>query len=339
MGFKSYVIRRTLAGIPVFIGLSILIFTLARVLPGDPARLALGPRASDDAVQSLRDEMGLDDPVVIQYFDYMAGLLQGDMGISLTTNRNAAADLIYFFPATFELITVGMLIAIAIGVPLGIIAGRNKDEVEDNASRLFAFFGVSMPAFWAAILLQLVFAFHLGLLPATGRIGVEAPPRLTGMMLIDSLIAMDFRAFRSAVVHLALPAFTLALAPMADIARMTRSSFIEEFNKDYVHALHSSGIPGKLIAYKYVLKSSFAATLTIIALDYGFLIGSAFLIEIVFAWPGMARYGVNAILTNDINAIVGVTLVVGVVFILANLIVDILYGYFDPRVRYGGDGE
>ncbi|MFP8888902.1 ABC transporter permease [Natrialbaceae archaeon A-CW2] len=336
MGFKSYVFRRILSGIPVFIGLSMLIFFLARVLPGDPARLALGPRASDEAVQSLRDQMGLNDPVVVQYLNYMAGLFQGDMGISLTTNRNVAADLVYFFPATFELITVGMTIAVLLGVPLGIIAGQNKDRFEDNAGRLFAFFGVSMPAFWVAILLQLLFAFYMGWLPATGRIAT-APPRITGLMLVDSLIATDFAAFRSALAHLALPAFTLALAPMADIARMTRSSFIEEFNKDYVHALETSGIPAKLIAYKYVLKSSFAATLTIIALDYGFLIGSAFLIEIVFAWPGMARYGVTAILENDINAIVGVTLVVGLVYIVANMVVDIMYGYFDPRVRYGGD--
>ncbi len=339
MGFKSYVIRRILTVIPVFIGLSILIFTLARVLPGDPARLALGPRASDDAVEALREEMGLNEPIVVQYIDYMTGLVQGDMGLALTTNRNVASDLMFYFPATFELITVAMLIAIALGIPLGIIAGQNKDQTEDNASRLIAFFGVSMPAFWAAILLQLLFAFHLGLLPATGRIGVEAPPRITGMMLIDSLIATDFAAFRSALAHLVLPAFTLALAPMADIARMTRSSFIEEFNKDYVHSLHSSGIPEKLIAYKYVLKASFASTLTIIALDYGFLTGSAFLIEIVFAWPGMARYGVDAILENDINAIIGVTLVIGIVFIVANLIVDILYGYLDPRVRYGGEDK
>lgn len=339
MGFKGYVLRRALSGIPVFIGLSILIFTLARVLPGDPARLALGPRATDEAVQSLRDEMGLDEPIVVQYLEYMAGLVRGDMGISLTTNRNVASDLLYFFPATLELIIVGMIIAMVFGIPLGVIAGKNKDRFEDNASRLFAFFGVSMPAFWAAILLQLVFAFYFGLLPATGRIGVDAPPRLTGLMLVDSLIATDFAALRSALAHLALPAFTLALAPMADIARMTRSSFIEEFNKDYVHSLHSSGIPGKLIAYKYVLKASFAATMTIIALDFGFLIGSAFLIEIVFAWPGMARYGVNAILENDINAIIGVTLVVGLVFIVANMVVDILYGYFDPRVRYGGEHE
>ncbi|WP_255171174.1 ABC transporter permease [Natrononativus amylolyticus] len=338
MGFKGYVLRRVLSGIPVFIGLSILIFTLARVLPGDPARLALGPRASDEAVQSLRDHMGLDEPIVVQYLNYMAGLVQGDMGISLTTNRNVAADLLYFFPATFELITVGMLIAVLFGVPLGVIAGKHKDKFGDNASRLFAFFGVSMPAFWAAILLQLVLAFYLGLLPATGRIGT-APPRVTGLMIIDSILATDPAALRSALAHLVLPAFVLALAPMADIARMTRSSFIEEFNKEYVHSLHSSGIPGQLIAYKYVLKASFAATLTIIALDYGFLIGSAFLIEIVFAWPGMARYGVNAILENDINAIIGVTLVVGVVFIVANIVVDVLYGYFDPRVRYGGEDE
>lgn len=337
MGFKGYVVKRVLSGIPVLVGLSILIFVLARVLPGDPARLALGPRASDEAVEALRTEMGLEDPLPLQYVNYVTGLLQGDMGISLTTNRNVAVDLALFFPATFELITVGMFVAILVGVPLGIVAGQNKDRFADNASRLFAFFGVSLPAFWIAIMLQLLLAFYLGWLPATGRIGVEAPPRVTGLMLVDSLIATDFRAFRSAVAHIALPAFTLALAPMADIARMTRSSFIEEFNKDYVHALRTAGIPGKLIAYKYVLKSSFASTLTIIALDYGFLIGSAFLIEIVFAWPGMARYGVNAILENDVNAIMGVTLVVGVVFITANIIVDILYGYFDPRVQYGGE--
>lgn len=337
MGYRDYLIRRALSGIPVFVGLSILIFTLARVLPGDPARLALGPRATDEAVRALRESMGLDEPIWVQYLDYMAGLLRGDMGVALTTNRNVAADIAYFFPATFELTTLAMLIAVAFGIPLGVLAGRNKDQIEDNASRLTAFVGVSLPSFWVAILLQLLFAFYLGWLPATGRLGVDAPPRLTGLMLVDSLLAADAVAFKSAVAHLILPAVALSLAPMADIARMTRSSFIEEYDREYVHALRSQGVPGKLIAYKYVLKASFAATLTIIALDYGFLVGSAFLIEIVFAWPGMARYGVNAILANDINAIVGVVLVVGVVFIVANFLVDVLYGYFDPRVRYGED--
>lgn len=335
MGYRSYLIRRALTTIPVFLGLTVFIFVLARVLPGDPARMALGPRASDEAVMNLREEMGLEDQIVVQYVNYMTGMVQGDMGIALTTNRNVFDDILYYFPATLELVIVAMAIAVIVGIPLGIIAGLNKDRLGDNISRLIAFFGVSMPVFWAAILIQLVIAFQLGLLPSTGRIGVDSPTRVTGFLIADSLIALDFEALRSTISHLILPAFALSLAPMADVARMTRSSFIEEYNKDYVRALETQGLPSRLIAYKYVLKASFASTLTIIGLDFGFLIGGAFLVEIVFSWPGLARYGVTAILENDINAVMGVVLVIGLVFIIVNFTVDVLYGYFDPRVRYG----
>lgn len=340
MSYRDYLIRRALSIVPMFFGLSILIFVLARVIPGKPARLALGPRASDEAVAALRRQMGLDQPIWIQYLDYMSGLLQGDMGQSLVTNHNVADDIAFFFPATFELTTLGMLIAIVFGIPLGVIAGQNKDQLEDNLSRGYAFFGVSLPAFWAGILLQLLIAFQLGLLPASGRIGnVAGPPRVTGLLLVDSLLALNPDAFLSGLAHIALPAFTLSLAPMADIARMTRSSFIEEYNKDYVEGLRTHGMPARVIAYKYVLKKSFAATLTIIGLDYGFLLGSSFLVEIVFAWPGMSAYGVTAILRKDINAIIGVTLVIGAAFLTVNFLVDVLYGYFDPRVRYGEGSE
>lgn len=339
MSYSEYLIRRALSTIPMLFGLSILIFVMARVIPGAPARQALGPRASEEAVQQLREQMGLNDPVWIQYIDYMSGLARGDMGQSLVTNHNVATDIAFFFPATFELTTVAMVLAILVGVPLGVIAGLNKDDTEDNVSRAFSFFAVSLPAFWAGILLQLVFAFQLDLLPATGRLGdlTFVPQRVTGLMLVDSLLALNFTAFASAVEHLVLPAVTLALAPIADIARMTRSSFIEEYNHDYVEGLYTHGLPGRLIAYKYVLRKAFAATLTIIGLDYGFLLGSAFLVEIVFSWPGMASYGVQAILQTDINAIVGVTLVIGLGFLFANLVVDVLYGVFDPRVRYGDE--
>lgn len=339
MSYRGYLIRRTASIIPVFFGVSMLIFVLARVIPGAPARQALGPRATDESVQQLRDQLGLDEPVWVQYYNYMSGLLQGDMGQSLTTGQNVSKDLIEFFPATFELTTIAMLLAILFGVPLGVYAGQNKDRLGDNVSRAFSFFAVSLPRFWAGILLQLLIAFHLGLLPSTGRIadGIVLPVEVTGLLLIDSTLAWNVPAFVSASKHLLLPAVTLALAPMADIARLTRSSFIEEFNQDYVEGLRTHGLPEKLIAYKYVLKKSFASTLTIIGLDYGALLGSAFLVEIVFAWPGMARYGVQAILQTDINAIVGVTLVVSLGFLLANLLVDVLYGYFDPRVRFRGE--
>lgn len=341
MGYRDYLIKRGLSTVPMLIGLSMLIFTLARVIPGRPARLALGPRATDEAVQQLRNRMGLDEPLWKQYIDYMVGLLHGDMGQSLVSNRNVATDLVEYFPATFELTTLAMIIAIVIGVPLGVVAGSNKDRWPDNASRLFSFFNVSLPPFWAGILLQLVIAFYMGWLPATGRIGDVSPMPVetTGLLLVDSLLAANIDAFVSAVKHLILPAITLSLAPMADIARMTRSSFIEEFDKDYVEGLRTHGIPSKLIAYKYVLRKSFASTLTIIGLDYGFLLGSAFVVEIVFSWPGMASYGVEAILQKDINAMVGVTLVIGASFLIVNFVVDILYGFFDPRVWHGGDSQ
>ncbi|MFK5604792.1 ABC transporter permease [Haloferax volcanii] len=339
MGYRDFLIKRGLSTIPMFIGLSMLIFTLARVIPGQPARLALGPRATDEAVRQLRHQMGLDQPIWLQYINYMTGLLHGDLGQSLISNRNVATDLIQYLPATLELTTVAMLIAIAVGVPLGVISGQHKDAAPDNLSRLFSFFNVSLPPFWAGILLQLIVAFGLGWLPATGRIGDVSPMPITvtGLLLVDSALAWNVDAFISAAQHLALPALTLSLAPMADIARMTRSSFIEEYDKDYVEGLQTHGIPDKLIAYKYVLRKSFASTLTIIGLDYGFLLGSAFVVEIVFSWPGMASYGVEAILQKDMNAMVGVTLVVGGSFLLVNFLVDVLYGFFDPRVWHEGE--
>lgn len=335
MKYRNYLIRRFLSMIPVLFGLSVLIFGIARIVPGDPARLALGPRASDEAVRELRREMGLNDPIPIQYIEYISGVFQGDMGRSLTTGRNVLSDLIYYFPATFELVVVAMLIALVVGIPLGVISALNKDEFADNASRGFAFFGVSLPRFWIAIMLQLVLAFSLGLFPATGRIGDIEHARITGLLLVDSLLTVNLEAFRSAVWHVFLPAVTLSLAPLADVTRMTRSSFIEEYNKEYVDGLRTHGVPERLLAYKYVLKRSSTSTLTLAGLDFGFLIGGAFLVEIVFDWPGMARYGVNAILENDINAVVGVTIVIGLVFLLANFVVDVLYGFLDPRIRTG----
>ena len=337
MRYRTYLVRRFLQIIPVLFGLSILIFVLARVVPGNPARLALGPRASEEAVRQLEREMRLHEPLWVQYFAYIEGLTRGEMGRSLTTQRDVAFDIALYFPATLELVTLAMLIALIVGVPLGIISALNKDQWEDNVSRGIAFVGVSMPVFWAAILLQLAFAYRLGWFPATGRLGDVEVTRITGLLIVDSLVTLNFEGFRNALWHLWLPAVSLALAPIADITRMTRSSFIEEYNKEYVEGLRTHSIPEKLLITKYVLKRSSTSTITIAGLDFGFLIGGAFLVEIVFSYPGMARYGVNAILHNDINAVVGVTLFVGLTFLLANFTADILYGYIDPRARVGGE--
>ncbi|MFB6187437.1 MAG: ABC transporter permease [Halobacteriaceae archaeon] len=337
MAYKDYLIRRTLLNIPILIGLSILIFVITRVIPGDPVSLALGPQATEAQVAKLRREMGLNQPLYEQYIDWFIGVFHGDWGDSLRTGNDVFTDVVSRLPATFELVVVAVIIAILLAIPLGVIAGTNKDRVEDHLSRLGALFGVSMPRFWVAILLQLVIASQLGLLPLIGRLSdsVQPPPPVTHLYLVDSLIAGQWATFIDAFQHILLPAFALGLATLAQVMRLIRSEVIEEQREDYVTAEKAYGLPQTLIEYKYILKNSFTSALTIIGLEFGFLIGNAFLVEIVFAWPGMARYGVKAILFHDFNAVVGIVIVVGVAFVLANLFVDVLYGYLDPKVTQG----
>lgn len=334
MSFRAYLIRRILHIIPVMVGLSILIFAVSRVIPGDPVRLALGPEATTEQVEQLRHQMGLDRPLHVQYLNYVGGLLRGDFGYSLRTHRNVTKDLKDFFPATLELTTVAMALSIAVGVPLGIISAVRKDSIGDHSSRIIALAGVALPRFWLAILLQLAFAYHLGLLPTIGR-GPAPPVQITGLYLLDSLLALDFRAFTVSAKHIAMPALALSVGTLAQIMRLIRASMIDEMRRDYALAARSYGLPANLIIYKYLLKNAFTATLTIIGLSYGFLLGNAFLVEYVFAWPGLAFYGVDALLFKDFNGVIAVTLVVGMAYAVVNLLVDILYGYIDPRVRYG----
>jgi peptide/nickel transport system permease protein len=335
MSYVDYLVRRALQSIPVVFGLSALIFVISRVIPGDPVRLALGPEASQRQVETLRTQMGLDQPLPLQYVDWLAGVLQGDWGMSLRTNNNVFNDIVARLPATFELVVVTLFFAVLFAIPFGVVAGTNKDRWQDHLSRITALFGVSMPRFWVAIVLQIIFVVSLGLLPLSGRLsdGVAPPPSVTQLYLVDSLLAGQFGTFVDAATHLILPAFALGLATLAQVMRLIRSDMIDEQRKDYVLAARSYGLPNNLIEYKYMLRNAFTSSLTVIGLAFGFLLGNAFLVEIVFAWPGMARYGVQAILYQDFNAIVGVTIVVGVGFVSANFVVDLLYGYLDPRVR------
>lgn len=337
MSYVNYLIRRALQSIPVLFGLSMLIFAISRVIPGDPVRLALGPEASDQQVEALKTEMGLDEPIPVQYVDWLLGVIQGNWGMSLRTSNNVFNDIIARLPATFELVVLTLIFAVLLAIPFGVIAGTNKDHWQDHVSRITALFGVSMPRFWVAIVLQIIFVVVLGLLPLSGRLsdGVEPPPDVTHLYLIDSLLAGQFGTFVDAATHLILPAFALGLATLAQVMRLIRSDMIDEQRKDYVLASRAYGLPNNLIEYKYMLRNAFTSSLTVIGLSFGFLLGNAFLVEIVFAWPGMARYGVEAILYQDFNAIIGVVMVVGAGFVSANFIVDLLYGYLDPRVRLG----
>jgi peptide/nickel transport system permease protein len=330
--FGLFILKRLSYMVLTLIGISILIFVLTRVLPGDPARLALGPEASEEQVQDLRHALRLDRSLPVQYVWFLQNLAHGKLGKSLVTHRDVAKDILQRFPATLELVLVSLGLAVIIGVPLGIVSALHKDRVVDYVARSVAFTGISFPRFWIGIMLQLAVAYRLGLLPVTGRMGGLPPPHVTGLFLLDSLIALDFTAFGDAAIHLILPAITLSLSPLAQITRLVRANMVEQIHKDYVTVNRTIGMPETLLVYKYMLKNAFNATLTTVGLMLGWMLGNAFLVEQVFSWPGIARYGINSVLRNDFNAIVAVTLVVGLGYLVINFVVDLLYRVLDPRI-------
>lgn len=335
MKFTDYLARRLFYSIFVLLGLSVLIFIIARTLPGDPARLALGPFASQEQVEKLRHEMGMDKPLVVQYFDYIKGVFSGDMGTSFQTRRNVFLDIKHFLPATLELVLMSIVWVLIIGIPFGLLAGRYKDSWFDNVSRLVAFIGVAVPPFVAGLIGQLIFSYGLGILPTTGRLSLLTvpPPHRTGFFLIDSLLAGNLETFWDAFVHILLPSFSVALIGIGQITRITRSSVSDVLNKDYIQFGKALGIPNRLMTFKYMLRPSFIPPLTIIGLTFASELGNAFLVEQVFGWPGMAKYGIRAILRKDFNAVMGVVLVIGLAFVIVNLIVDLVSGFVDPRIR------
>lgn len=336
MQYWQYIVRRLLGVLISLVGLSIIIFAVSRIIPGNPARMALGPLATDEQVEAFAADMGLDEPLLIQYLEYMKGLLTGDLGMSLETRSPVMSDILHLLPATIELITVAIMFTIIIGIGLGIIAAQNKDGPIDNASRMVAFATVSIPGFFLGILFQLIFGWYLGLMPITGRISRDfrdEVTRETGFMLIDTLMAGSVAAHVDAWMHLILPALALSAAGTGQIMRITRSTMIDVQRKEYIEAERGFGLPNWLVVYKYTLKNAFVPVLTILGLLYASLLGNAFLIELVFNWPGLASYGVNAVLSNDFNAVVGVVMTIGLAFVSVNFVVDLLLGRIDPRIR------
>jgi len=319
----------------VLIGLSVLIFIIARMLPGNPARLALGPFAPKENIEKLEHEMGMDEPLYLQYISFIGGVLQGDLGKSFQTRRSVSLDIAHFLPATLELVMMSIIWVLIIGVPFGILAGRYKDSWFDNVSRLVAFIGVAIPPFVVGLIGQLIFSYVLGIFPTTGRLSLlmTPPPTRTGFLLIDSLIAGNLKVFWDALQHLILPSFSIALIGIGQITRITRSSVSDVIGKDYIQFASTLGIPNRFITFKYMLRPSFIPPLTIIGLTFASELGNAFLVEQVFGWPGMAKYGIRAILRKDFNAVMGVVLVIGIAFVVVNLIVDLLAGFIDPRIR------
>ena len=335
---RAFLLQRITLAVFVLIGVSVVIFLIARVIPGDPARLALGPLASAEQVAALRSQLHLDRPLPVQYWYFISGVVQGDFGFSLYTQRPVSLDLAQFAPATIELVLASALLMTCIGIPLGVLAAHYRDRPIDHGARVVALLGIVAPSFVWAILLVLLFSYALDLLPVIGRLptSVAPPPRVTGFYTVDALLDGDVGTFLVALQHLVLPATALALSGIGQAARLTRANMLESYQRDYTTLARAYGFSGRSIALKYAMRPALIPTLTILGLDFASKLGNAFLIEAVFSWPGMARYGVNAILNKDLNAIVGTVMVIGVAFVVVNLVVDLIVTYLDPRIRARG---
>lgn len=330
-----FIAKRLLYSIFVLLGLSLLIFVLARIVPGDPARMALGSRAPEEVVERLRIAMHYNEPIYIQYFHWFKNFLHGNLGVSLVTQHPVLEDIRKVFSATFELAIFAFIFMTVIGITLGILAARYNNTWVDHLGRIVAYLGVVTPPFVFAIIGMLIFCYMLNVLPAMGRLspGIISPPKITGLITIDALIQGNFKVFIDALKHLILPAVSLGLLGMAEEARITRASVYTNMKKDYIIAAESYGIPEKVIMFRDLLKPSLIAVISILGLEFGALISNAFLVELIFNWPGFARYGMNAMLQKDLNAISGVVLVLGIIIVISNLIVDLIVDFLDPRIH------
>jgi peptide/nickel transport system permease protein len=327
--------KRIVGFVGVLFVLSLMIFILARVVPGDPARIALGPSATHEQVTAMRRAMGLEDPLLQQYATYVWNALQGDLGRSLISSRPVSREIGALLPATLELVLVTIILMALIAIPLGTITARYRNSWIDNTGRFFSIVGVTMPSFLFAILLQLFAAYFLTDWPIIGRVNhALAPPGgPTGLLLVDSLVHGRLDVFADAFQRVLFPALALAMSGIGQITRITRSAMIEHQRRDHVLTLQSFGVPDRVIVFRYLLKLSSIAPLTIMGLEFASLIGNAFVVELVFSWGGFASYGLEAILQKDLNAVMAVVLLSGLFFIVANIIIDVILLVIDPRLR------
>jgi peptide/nickel transport system permease protein len=316
-------------------GLFCITFAIAHVVPGDPARLAAGPDATESMVETVRRAYGLDQPLPVQFARYLAGLARGDLGQSLRSRNPVLDDLIRYFPNTFELVTLSLLFAVAVGVPLGMLSAVYKDTWIDHLARGLSVSGVALPAFWLGLMLQLVVALYLGWLPLGGRLRLTTPPPepITHLLLLDALLRGQWATFLDGARHAVLPVVTLCFPALASILRVNRAEMIEVLRQEYITSARAQGFSGFTVVRRYALKNAMIPTLTMIGLRYGWMLGGTILVETVFDWPGIGLYAVNAAISSDFRPVLGVTLLLGLNFMVANLLVDLAYGWLDPRLR------
>ena len=322
----------------ILIGVMTVTFILSRVLPGSPVELMLGAKPTAQQIAEAKEALGLNKPLYQQYFIFLGNAFQGDFGTSLITRQPVTKDIFLRVTATFELVTIALLLALSVGIPLGIKAAVKKEQLLDHSVRIVSVAAVAFPVFFLGLTLQILFAGKLGWLPLQGRIDdailLDAPFRsFTGFYLLDSILAGNFTAFSSSVRHLILPVVTLALASMATIIRITRSMMIEALHQDYIRSARAYGITQHNIHYLYALKATLIPLLTVVGLTYGFMLGGSIIVEYIFDWPGVGGYMVQALLNNDFTAVMGVTFFVACAYLIINLIIDLIYQALDPRLK------
>ncbi len=343
MRLRDYVVRRLILLVPVLLGVTLIAFTLSHVI-GDPVAAYASEKTPEAQIKQIIAQKGLDKPILLQYGIYLTDMLRGDWGLTRSVNDRPVTEVIKeFFPATFELTIVSLVMILVIAIPLGIVSATHKDKPIDHITRLFALSGVSMPVFWLGLLLLLVFYYYLQMLglpslPSGNRIDQFLYPPLTpitGFYLLDSVLQLRVDAFLNVLVHLIMPAFVLGYHGVTVVTRMMRSSMLEVMRQDYIMLARSKGLPEKVVIYRHAMKNAMIPTVTVIGLSFGGLLTGAPITESVFSWPGLGRWAAGAILRTDFSAISGFAVVSALVYVMVNLIVDLLYAFIDPRIRLG----
>ncbi len=330
----GFIVNRVLSLIPTVLGISVLVFFMIHLVPGDPAEMMLGERASEQALQEVREQLGLDRPLYVQYGRFLSRLAQGDLGRALRTNEKITTEIAERFPATLELSLVAMCFATVLGMLAGIMSATRQYSLFDYGSMIASLIGVSMPIFWLGLVLMIIFSVNLGWVPLSGRLSYHVQlETITNLYLLDSLLTRNWIAFKDAIWHILLPAFTLSTIPMAIVARITRSSMLEVLRQDYIRTAKAKGLSPTIVHYKHALKNALIPVITVIGLQFGILMGGAILTETIFAWPGIGLWILNAVYARDFNAVQGGTMLIATTFVTINMIVDILYAWVNPRIK------
>jgi peptide/nickel transport system permease protein len=331
----TYIVKRVVGVIPVLLCVSMLVFGFLRMIPGDPALIMLGERATQENINRVREQLGLNKPLHEQYLTFLGNALRGDLGRSVLRQEAVGEQIVRRFPATLELTLAAILIALVIGIPAGIISAVRRGTWFDTISMLVALSGVSMPIFWLGLMLIFLFSVVLHILPTGGRLaaGMDFTP-ITNLLLLDAVLKGDPQILFQALRHLALPALALGTIPMAIIARMTRSAMLEVLSQDYVRTARAKGLRENTVVIRHALRNAWLPIITVVGLQVGRLLSGAILTETVFSWPGIGRWLIDAIYARDYPIVQGVTLFIAIIFVAVNLIVDILYALVDPRIRF-----